>query len=484
MQIAFLPVISDHKLWRLSIMINPYYLVRLRRERLQGVGGWSGPGARLSLAAMCANECLVKKEETMKRNWAWTAVLCGVGALGCSGGAPAGSQQPTILVVGPTSGSSARNGEEIKNATQIAFDEIGSQIGGQKITLRFLDEGQDEATLTAAYEAAIADPNVICGFFNWHSSKALAMEVVAARHNFPHLFGLGATGELNKRYASDPTTYSVWSKGWPDPPKLTINYVSAIEDAITNGDWVPTAKTVAVYGEDSAWGHSFGDGIVGQLTAKGWTVVATQYVPADGQDFRTAVAAIAAQKPALLVGTFASSAIETFILQAQQAFTTAGLKPLIVADGLGWNSDFYVKLASASDSIVDQIPQFATHAAKAFSANFAQRVGTPPSPSAAGLAFDYAHFLINVLKKAQSGAGMTRDNILDIQRAQIFTGQLTYTGGILMKEYKYTAVSAPDPVVGENYYVFPVLQYSKGNSVVVWPDPLRASPTDRISSPP
>lgn len=420
----------------------------------------------------------------MRQHWAWTAVLCGAGAIGCGESNPGAINQPTILVVGPTSGPSARNGEEIKNATQIAFDEIGYQIGAQKVALRFLDEGQDETTLAAAYEAAIGDPNVICGFFNWHSAKSLAMEPVAAKHRFPHLFGLGATGELNKRYVSDPATYSVWSKGWPDPPKLSINYVSALEDAISGGNWAPAEKKVAVYGEDTAWGHGFGDGITAQLTARGWTVVATQYVPADGQDFRAAISAIAAQKPSLLVGTFATSAIETFILQAQQTFATAGIKPLIVADGLGWNSDFYVKLGSASDSIVDQIPAFATPAAKAFATSFTQRVGTNPSPSAAGLAFDYSHFLINVLKKAQAGSGMTRENILAIQQNQIFTGQLTYTSGILMKEYKYTPTSAPDPVVGENYYVFPVLQYNKGSSVVVWPAALRASPTDHLSSPP
>jgi branched-chain amino acid transport system substrate-binding protein len=419
----------------------------------------------------------------VNQNWALAAVLCGVGVIGCSGGDPDSNQLPTILVVGPTSGSSARNGEEIKNATQMAFDEIGSQIGGQKVALRFLDEGKDEITLAAAYEASIADPNVICGFFNWHSSKALVMEAVAANRRFPHLFGLGATGDLNVRYASDPATHSVWSKGWPDPPKLSINYVSSIEDAITAGDWVPGAKKVAVYGEDTAWGRSFGNGIAAQLVAKGWTVVATQYVPADGQDFRTAIAAIVAQKPTLVVGTFASAAIETFILQAQPAFATAGLKPLIVADGLGWNSDFYVKLGSASDGIIDQIPAFATAGAKTFSANFTQRVGTTPSPSAAGLAFDYAHFLINVLQKAKAGAGMTRANILALQKDQILTGQFTYTNGILMKEYKYTAASAPDPVVGEQYYVFPVLQYNKGNGLVVWPAALRASPSDHLKPP-
>ena len=78
---------------------------------------------------------------------------------------------------------------------------------------------------------------------------------------------------------------------------------------------------------------------------------------------------------------------------------------------------------------------------------------------------------------------MTRANILALQKDQILTGQFTYTNGILMKEYKYTAASAPDPVVGEQYYVFPVLQYNKGNGLVVWPAALRASPSDHLKPP-
>ena len=38
-----------------------------------------------------------------------------------------------------------------------------------------------------------------------------------------------------------------------------------------------------------------------------------------------------------------------------------------------------------------------------------------------------------------------------------------------MKEYRYTSESAPDPLVGEGEFIFPVLQYAGGAGKVIWP---------------
>ena len=60
---------------------------------------------------------------------------------------------------------------------------------------------------------------------------------------------------------SDQAKYGYWTtKGWPDPAKLTIGYVQAIEDAIAAGTFTPAEKKVAIYGEDTDWGRSFGHG--------------------------------------------------------------------------------------------------------------------------------------------------------------------------------------------------------------------------------
>jgi len=50
-----------------------------------------------------------------------------------------------------------------------------------------------------------------------------------------------------------------------------------------------------------------------------------------------------------------------------------------------------------------------------------------------------------------------------------------------MKEYKDTPETIPDPVVGQGYYIFPVLQYFDGVGKVIFPpewaeQPLKPKP--------
>jgi branched-chain amino acid transport system substrate-binding protein len=39
----------------------------------------------------------------------------------------------------------------------------------------------------------------------------------------------------------------------------------------------------------------------------------------------------------------------------------------------------------------------------------------------------------------------------------------------MMETYVYTPETAPDPVVGEGYYTFPVLQYFDGEGKIIFP---------------
>jgi branched-chain amino acid transport system substrate-binding protein len=61
---------------------------------------------------------------------------------------------------------------------------------------------------------------------------------------------------------------------------------------------------------------------------------------------------------------------------------------------------------------------------------------------------------------------------------EVNTGKLTYgkkDGAIIMNEYKYTAETMPDPVVGPDAYFFPILQYQKGKGHIIFPDSWKES---------
>lgn len=405
-------------------------------------------------------------------------LLC-FAAIGCSADDNADDGPIAIVVVGPQSGPNALIGEEIGNVAKMVAEDADNEVAGRELELVFVDSASDPEVAVENYTAALQDPehNVVAGFFNWHSDVALELMEVSADEGIAHIAALGASEAINDKATSDPERYRGWSKGWATPTKLGANYVTAVEDAITAGtlDLGDRGRTVAIYGEDTSWGQGFGAGMKAALEEAGWTVVAEEFVQADGTDFTEAVDRIAAARPRLVAGTIATGSIYTFVSQVRGTFDPAE-QPLIVADGLGWNSDWFQTLGDQSDGIVDQIPQFATQEAQDFASRYRDLYDSDPSPSAGGLAFDYGRFALKVLEQANEDHGsINRETVLDVHANQVLTGDLDMRDGILMSRYVWDSDSRPDPVVGGDAFTFPVLQYSAGESRVVWPESLKTS---------
>ena len=371
-------------------------------------------------------------------------------------------------ILGPFSGPSARTGKEFQSSATMAFDEINWQIGKYKIKPVWIDSQSDPAKATQAYEQAIVQDGIKAGILNWHSSDAVACMEITAKYKIPHFFGFGATELVNEKFHSDPDKYGYWMfKGWPVPTKLTVNYVAALNDAIAQGLWNPKEKTFAVYGEDTDWGRSFGDGIQQQLEATGWKIVAKDYFPIEQTEFYPLLNKLKSLSPALIVGTStAPPSFSSFIKQADEV----GLKSIIVADGLGWVGEWYKLTGKSSNYVIDQIPGFASKEGKNFAKKFQDRFGIEPSPSSGGLAYDGTKFFIAVAKKAIETYGeLSSESIYKFVKNYVWQGKWSFTGGIVMKDYGATPETVPDPVVGKGHYIFPVLQYFDGKGRVVYP---------------
>lgn len=372
-------------------------------------------------------------------------------------------------VLGPFSGPSARTGEEFKGSTEMAFEAIDYKIGDYKIELVWIDSQSDPAKATQAYEQAVVQDGIQAGLLNWHSSVAVAVMEVTAKHKIPHIFGMGATELVNETFQSDPDKYGYWSnKLWPTPRKLSVNYVTAVEDAIAAGLWDPGEKTAAIYGEDTDWGRSFGNAIKGQLEEAGWKIVAEEYFPLEQTEFYPLLNKFKDLGVALLAGTStAPPSISAFIKQADEV----GLQSLIIADGLGWVGEWYELTGQSSNYVIDQIPGWTTDAAKAFAQAFEEKYGIKPSPSSGGLSYDAANMWIQIAQAVYDETGeLNSEDLYQFVREKVWTGEWSYTDGIVMQEYKYTPDTIPDPVVGKGYYTFPVLQYFDGEGKVIWPE--------------
>jgi branched-chain amino acid transport system substrate-binding protein len=373
-----------------------------------------------------------------------------------------------VGVLGPFSGPSARTGEEFRGSAEMALEEINYQVGPYKIEPVWIDSQSDPAKASQAYEQAVVQDGIQAGVLNWHSSVSVSCMEVTAKHKIPHFFGFGATEVVNETFESDPDKYGYWMyKGWPTPKKLSVSYVQALEDAIAEGIWSPEAKTVAIYGEDTDWGRSFGAAIKDQLEAAGWETVAEEYFAIDQTEFYPLLNKFKDLNPAVVAGTStAAPSFSAFIKQADEV----GLESLIIADGLGWVGEWYDLTGASSNYVIDQIPGWATDAGKEYAQRFEEKYGITPSPSSGGLSYDGTKFFLAVAQATYEEYGeLSSEAIYNFVKDNVWTGEWTYTDGIVMNEYAATPETVPDPVVGKGYYIFPVLQYFDGEGKIIYP---------------
>ena len=382
--------------------------------------------------------------------------------------------EPKMLKLGvlaPFTGPSARVGEEFKGAVTMAFDKINWQVGDYKIEPVWIDGESDPEKATRAYEAAITRDKIQVGLLNWDASEVISVMELASKYKIPHFFAMGTSEDIDIRWKSDEK-YAYWmGKGWPTPSKLTINYVTTLEDAISRGLWSPGEKKVVLYGNDDEWSRGFTKAIGEQLVAAGWEIAGEEYVPVGETDFYPMLTKIKSLDVPLMAGTMDDAAgFPAMIKQAREV----GVESLIVADGLGWVGEWYNMTGDASDYVIDQIPGWTTPEAVAFRDEFTKRWGIEPSPSSAGLAYDETLFFIKVLQQALQDTGeLTSESIFTTGKDKMWTTQLTLTDGLLMKEYKFTPETLPDMVVGQGAFVFPVIQYFGGVGKTIWPDEIK-----------
>ena len=405
-----------------------------------------------------------------------TVVALSLVACGGTNSAGGASKEFKLGIGGPYTGPVAKTGAEFKGAATLALEKVNYKIGDYKITPVWVDEASKPDKASSALEEAIVSKGIGMGCLNWHSSDAVAMMDVAARHKVPYFFGMGATEIVNQKFKGDQAKYGYWAaKGWPIPGNLATPYADALDQFVGSGAYKPAyGKTYALWGEDTDWGHSLTSALDKRFASLGWTKKDAQFFAIDQTDHHALLNRFKNEHVSVLAGT--STAPETMSALVKQ-FKEVGLpNSVLVADGLGYVGEFYKLTGAASDGVLDMQPLFATDAAKQFVATFKSRFGSDPSPSAAGLAYDWTGFCLKVLQRTLDKTGsLTKENIYKVAQDELWTGKLTYTTGIIMHEYKFTQDTIPDPVIGKGEYIFPVIQYAGGEGKIVFPPDVKTT---------
>jgi branched-chain amino acid transport system substrate-binding protein len=375
-------------------------------------------------------------------------------------------------VLGPMTGAAAKSGNEIKDGTTLAFEKMGYKIGDYKIELVIIDDQSDPAKGVNAYTEAIERLGVQAGVSNWNTAVTVAIQDILRKYKVPHFFceGAGKAG-LDKYQSLPPDQRYLIMKGYPIPQKLTVGYVDCVRNAIAKGIWKPEKKLAAFWGEDTDWGRSLVGGIRDGLKKDGWSVYTEEYFTMSATDFYAYLGKCKAAGVTLLAGSTSGAASNAAIVKQAREI---GLKAMFINDGLGWIGEWYSLTGAASDGVLDMEIQYKTPAQKAWAADFEKRFNYKPGPVGSGLPYDYAFFFAKIAKRAIEKYGkLDSESLFKVGSEEVATGKLTYTeaeGAILNKRYRTTPEDAPDPVVGEADFYFPVVQYKGGKGIVVYPE--------------
>lgn len=388
-------------------------------------------------------------------------------ASGSSGGGT--TKTFKLAIVAPITGGSALIGTQFKDSAALALASIGSKIGPYKIVPVWVDEhGGDPAKATQDYQSAVSGGNIGAGCLNWHGSVGIALMDVVARYKIPQLFSLAAPGTINDKFNKDRQKYGYWAtKGWPSPAKLIPGYVEALTAAEKDGSFKPANHEIAISGEDTDYGRYVAKAVDDSFTKAGWQVKATDFFPADTNDHHAMLNKYKSLGVSVVFTTASSpNTMAALIKQRKEV----GLKALLIGDGLGYISDFYKLTGAASDGVLDMQPVFSTPKQLAFAATFKKKYGIDPSPAAAGLSYDYMNFCLKVLQTTYDRfKTLDSKSVYQTAKDELWTGKLTYTGGVVMPSYRYSPQTIPDPVVGTDAFFFPVIQYSGGKPKVIYP---------------
>ena len=384
---------------------------------------------------------------------------------------PPSKETLKVGVLLPFTGDFAWCGEEQRVAFEMVMDDIDWTVGNYQIEAVWIDSAGDPEQATRNYEQAIVKDKISTGFSDQFSSVSVAVMEVAAKYKVPHFFSQGATGVINDKYLSDPEKYGYWmGKLWARAEGCTFIYAEAAEEAIRRG-MDPGDRTFVAVGDETDWGRTVLESAVSDFEERGWTLLDKQFTAQGETDFYPLLAKWKGLNPTVVFTTAAGNCVAAFVKQMDEV----GLKAFTIGDCLAADAKWYDMAGEGANYVVDRsIGWRQTDDIEAILAEYKTRYnGTEPAVVVGGLTYDGAKFLANVLSNALDRYGeLTGETIYKYASDEINGDGLSFKDGIVMTEYKYTADTMPDPIIGEGYWILPVVQFMHGKYEVVWPPSL------------
>jgi branched-chain amino acid transport system substrate-binding protein len=377
-----------------------------------------------------------------------------------------------VGLMGPFTGPSAESGQNIKNSLLMRLDEAGNKVGDYKLEYIFIDSQSDPAKATNAYVEAIERKGMQVGLGGWHSSVAFAVMDQAVKYKVPHMGGMGAAQSITDKVQKDPKYKGYWFKYWSTTKLITELYFDFVDWATKNTNWKPKKKVAALCAEETDWGRDWNKGAKVHLKKYGWDIAMEDYTQIGQTDFYPLLSKYKnAGIPLLTTTNTAPASVSAYIKQAREV----GLKAVLIVDGLGWVGNWYELTGRSSNGIVDMSVKF-TPRSEAYAKKFEKVYKFKPAPTAGGISYDAAGMFLKLLNRTLEKHGkLDSESIHEVMLSEMIPGKLTYgydDGSVMMKEYKFTEETYPDPVTDVNHWFMPIIQYKDGKPWIVYPKDL------------
>jgi branched-chain amino acid transport system substrate-binding protein len=239
-------------------------------------------------------------------------------------------------------GKTAKEGEYTRDGYQFAIDKInelgGIKVGGKtyKVELKYYDDETKPERTAQLIEKLINEDKVNFILGPYGSSPTGTAAPICERYKIPMVEANGAAE-------------AIFSKGYKysfmilSPAK---NYLRGVLDTILKRD--PSAKTLAIVGENEAFSKEVAQGAAEYAKERGMTVVYDELYPTNAQDVSSLLTAIKGKNPDVILG---SGHLQDSLLIVKQA-KDLNVNPKAMGFSVGPSSpEFRANLGKASDYI-------------------------------------------------------------------------------------------------------------------------------------
>lgn len=239
-------------------------------------------------------------------------------------------------------GKTAKEGEYTRDGYLFAIDKInesgGIRVGGKtyRVALKYYDDETKAERSAQLFEKLINEDKVSLLLGPYGSSPTGTAAPIAERYRMPMVEANGAAE-------------SIFSKGYKysfmilSPAKL---YLRGIIDVVRSKD--PSAKTVAILGENESFSKEVAAGAAEYAKEKGMQVVYDELYPSSTQDVSALLTAIKAKNPDVILG---SGHLQDSLLIVKQA-RDLGVSPRAMGFSVGPSSpEFRANLGKSADYI-------------------------------------------------------------------------------------------------------------------------------------